>query len=116
MNQPQRAPNITSTPAKSGFNVRRLANWLENHLAPISAETLGWLAVVLIHSATIPTLLAMLAGLTDRTPTVDMVLLIWAGLGALFCQAIVQRNTLITITVAVGFMLQAVIMGLIFFK
>lgn len=117
MTQPQQQATSTATKSTlSGFNVRRLANWLENHLAPISAETLGWLAVILIHSATIPTLLAMLAGLSDRTPTVDMVLLIWAGLGALFCQAIVQKNTLITITVAIGFMLQATILALIFFK
>jgi hypothetical protein len=38
--------------------------WLEQHLPKVSAETLGWLAVVVIHCATIPTLLALLTGLS----------------------------------------------------
>ncbi len=32
--------------------------WLKEHLPKISAETLGWLAAIVIHAATIPTLYA----------------------------------------------------------
>jgi NADH:ubiquinone oxidoreductase subunit K len=49
-------------------------------------------------------------------PQLDMVLLIWAGLAAMFVQSLVARNTLITVTVSVGFMIQAVLMALIFFS
>jgi hypothetical protein len=48
--------------------------WLEQHLPKVSAETLGWLAVVVIHCATIPTLLALLTGLSDTVPNLDIVL------------------------------------------
>lgn len=98
------------------FDVKKMLDWLQAHVAPISAETLGWLAVLLIHSATIPTLLAVLTGLSDSMPTVDLVLLIWAGLTALFAQACVQRNMLQIVTISLGFIIQSSLMALIFFK
>ena len=98
------------------IDVKRILDWLQAHMAPISAETLGWVAVILIHSATIPTLLAVLAGLSDRMPAVDLVLLTWAGLTALFAQACVQRNMLQIVTIAGGFVVQSSLMALIFFR
>jgi hypothetical protein len=49
-------------------------------------------------------------------PPMDMVLLIWAGLTAIFVQAAVINNRLILITISLGFMIQSVLMALIFFK
>ena len=98
------------------FDVKKLLDWLQAHMVPLSAETLGWLAVILIHSATIPTLLAVLTGLSDRMPTVDLVLLVWAGLTAMFAQACVQRNMLQIITISAGFIVQSSLMALIFFR
>ena len=98
------------------LDVKKMLDWLQAHVAPVSAETLGWLAVILIHAATLPTLLAVLAGLSDRMPSVDLVLLVWAGLSALFAQACVNRNMLQIITISVGFILQSSLMALIFFR
>ena len=90
--------------------------WLEQHLPKVSAETLGWLAVVVIHCATIPTLLALLTGLSDTVPNLDIVLFMWAGLILLFFRAVVLRDMLNIITVGLGFITQAVIMAMILFK
>jgi hypothetical protein len=90
--------------------------WLEQHLPKISAETLGWLAVVLIHCATLPTLLALLTGLSDTVPNLDIVLFMWAGLVLLFFRAVVLRDLLNIITISLGFITQAVIMAMILFK
>jgi hypothetical protein len=90
--------------------------WLEQHLPKVSAETLGWLAVVLIHCATIPTLLALLAGLSDTVPNLDIVMFMWAGLVLLFFRAVVLRDLLNIITIGLGFITQAVIMAMILFK
>jgi hypothetical protein len=90
--------------------------WLEQHLPKVSAETLGWLAVVVIHCATIPTLLALLTGLSDSVPNLDIVLFMWAGLVLLFFRAVVLRDMLNIITVGLGFIIQAVIMAMILFK
>ena len=93
-----------------------LRTWLEQHLPKVSADTLGWLAVVLIHCATIPTLLALMTGLSDRTPNIDIVMFTWAGLVLLFSRAIVLKDTLNTVTIGVGFVVQAVIMAMILFR
>ena len=90
--------------------------WLEQHLPKVSAETLGWLAVVIIHCATIPTLLALLTGLSDTVPNLDIVLFMWAGLMLLFARAVVLKDMLNIVTIGLGFIAQAVIMAMILFK
>ena len=102
--------------AKLDVLLNSVRTWLEQHLPKVSAETLGWLAVVLIHSATIPTLLAILTGLSDRTPSLDIILFVWAGLVLLFGRAIVLRDNLNIITIGAGFITQAVLMAMILFK
>jgi hypothetical protein len=98
------------------LDVKKITEWVAAHVAPITAETFAWLAVIFIHAATIPTLVAVLTGLSDRMPTVDMVLLTWAGLSCLFAQAAIQRNMLQILTIAAGFLIQSSLMALIFFK
>jgi hypothetical protein len=90
--------------------------FLNTHLPRISADTLGWLAAVVIHCATIPTLLALLTGLSDNTPNLDIVLFAWSGLVLMFGRAVVLRDNLNIITIGVGFMVQAGIMAAILFK
>jgi hypothetical protein len=90
--------------------------WLEQHLPKVSADTLGWLAIILIHCATIPTLLALLTGLSDNVPNLDIVLFMWGGLALLFFRAVVMRDLLNIITIGLGFIAQAVIMAMILFK
>lgn len=90
--------------------------FFENHFYKISADTLEWLSIIVIHCATIPTLLALMTGLSDRTPTLDVVLFAWAGLVLLFARAIILKNSLNIITNGAGFITQAVIMAFILFK
>jgi len=94
----------------------RANSWLAEHLPRISADTLGWLAVILIHCATIPTLLALLTGLSDNVPNLDIVLFMWAGLVLLFVRSVVMKDALNIITIGTGFIIQAVIMAMILFK
>jgi hypothetical protein len=94
----------------------RANSWLAEHLPKVSADTLGWLAVILIHCATIPTLLALLTGLSDNVPNLDIVLFMWAGLVLLFVRSVVLRDTLNIITIGAGFIVQATVMAMILFK
>jgi hypothetical protein len=98
------------------IDIRRWVKSLREHIGTISSETLAWLAVIFFHSATIPTLLAVITGLSDRMPSVDIVLLTWAGLVCLFAQATVQKNMLQITTISMGFVVQSILMALIFFK
>ncbi len=87
-----------------------------NQFSKVSAEALGWMAGIVLHAATVPSLLAVMAGLTDRMPGVDLVLLVWTGLTLLFVKSAVQKDMLNLVTIGVGFIVQAVLMALIFFK
>jgi len=40
------------------------------HLQKITANTMGWLAAIVLHAATIPSLIALMSALTDRLPNV----------------------------------------------
>jgi len=103
----------TFTLAKIKLNI---VKFFQDHFSKISADTLGWLATIVIHCATVPTLLALLTGLSDRTPSLDVVLFMWAGLVLLFGRAIILKDTLSIITIGAGFIGQAVIMAMILFK
>ena len=92
------------------------SGYLSSQLHTISADTLGWLAVIVIHAATIPSLLALLTGLSEATPTVEVVLFVWAGLCLLFGRAVVLKDTLNIVTIGAGFIVQSVLMALILFK
>lgn len=91
-------------------------NFFSNYLAKISSETLGWVAVILFNCTLIPTMLAIMTGLSDRTPSLDIVAFVWGGLMMLFFRAIVMRDMLNIITIGIGFMLQSSLMALILFK
>lgn len=101
------------TLAKVKLNIIK---FFQEHFGKISADTLGWLATIVIHCATVPTLLALLTGLSDRTPSLDVVLFMWAGLVLLFGRAIILKDMLSIITIGAGFIGQAVIMAMILFK
>jgi hypothetical protein len=103
-------------PKKFNFDLIKMKTYIETKFSHISAETLGWIAVLILHSATIPSLMAVMSGLTDRLPGVDLVLLVWTGLAFLFLKAAVQKDMLNLITIGFGFVIQAVLMALIFFK
>jgi hypothetical protein len=98
------------------FNIQKFKEAVSSTVSKVSAETFGWLGVVVLHASTIPSLLAVMSGLTDSMPPVDLVLLVWAGLGMLFLKAAVQKDMLNLVTIGVGFLIQAVMMALIFFK
>jgi len=98
------------------MNIDAIREFLSITLTRVSAETLGWLAAISIHCATIPTLLAIMTGLSDRTPNLDVILFVWGGLVLLFLRAIVLKDILNIITVGGGFIVQAVLMALILFK
>ena len=110
----------------TGEQIKKLAHdffdldlWVKNikeHAPHISAETAGWCAVILLHLATIPTMVAVMAGLTEKMPPVDMVLFSWLGLFLFFIKGVIQKDMLNVVTIGLGFFVQAGLMALIIFK
>jgi hypothetical protein len=99
-----------------GFNVDQIRSNISEYFSKLSAESLEWLAILILNSATIPSLLAVMAGITDNLPSVDLVLMLWLGLSLLFVKAAVRKDMFNIVTIGFGFMLQAVLLALIFFK
>lgn len=122
-------PILTSTPKSkptlhmensSKIDFERIKHnvveFFSTHFSKISAETMGWLAAIALHAATVPTLLALLTGLTDSTPSVDVVMFLWLGLVLLFGRAVLLKDMLNIVTIGFGFVIQASLMALILFK
>jgi len=101
---------------KDFLNFTKIVSSVKENFSSISADTLGWIAVIMVHLATIPTLIAILTGLTEKVPPVDMVLFMWGGLFLYFVRSTINRDLLNIITIGFGFFVQAGLMALILFK
>ena len=119
-NESQKLENTSSTKPNwlEKLTVARssIANFLEHKLKPSTAESIGWVGIVLLHAALIPTFLAVMAGITDKMPPVDLVLFIWAALVTFFVRAAILKDTVNVLTIGAGFIVNAVFMALILFK
>lgn len=77
------------------------------------AEIGGWIGMVLIHGATIPTSIAVIMGWSDHVPPLDMVLMIWTGLVLFFFRALARFDWLYLISNGAGLVIQSVLLGVI---
>ena len=75
----------------------------------------GWIGMVLIHSATLPTTLSVILGNSTQMPPLSMILLVWSGLFLFLIRALIQRDTLYIVSNAVGFFFQSILLALIVF-
>jgi hypothetical protein len=102
-----------------GF-IKQLINFVivfvKDHLGHLSAHTLGWMTIILLHFAAMPTLISVLLAQNDKLPPVDLMIFIWAALTTLFFKSLIERNFLYIATICMGFLAQTVVMGFILFK
>ena len=68
--------------------------FIKEHLGHISAHTLGWITIVLLHFASVPTLLAMILAQSDKLPPYDLMIFVWAALTTLFFKSLIEKNFL----------------------
>ena len=93
-----------------------VVNFFVAHLAGISSRTFDWVAGLFLHIATIPSYVAVRKGVTDKLPNIDIVMFIWAALALMFVRSVIRKDILNVITIAGGFMTQAVFLALILFR
>lgn len=98
------------------IDIQSVVDYCKNTLTKATADTIAWIGVVLIHAAIIPTMIAVMSGLSDKMPPVDLVLLTWAGLAMLFVRATILKDMLHIVTIGAGFIVHAAFMALILFK
>lgn len=81
-----------------------------------SSEFAGWVGMLLIHGATLPTTLSVILGYSTNLPPASMVLLVWSGLFLFLIRAIAQNDKLYIVSNAIGFFFNSVLLALIVFK
>ncbi len=87
-----------------------------SNFSKATADTLGWLAIIVLHASTIPGLLAVKSGISDSMPPLELVLFLWAGLLLYFIRSAIIKDMLNVITIGLGFAIQALLLGFIFFQ
>lgn len=90
--------------------------YIAEHLAHVSAHALGWIAIVMLHFASVPTLLSVLSAKSDALPPIDIMIFVWSALTTMFIKALLEKDRLYISTICAGFIAQTVMMGLIIFK
>lgn len=86
-----------------------------NGFSKATADTFAWLSILVLNAATVPTMVSVMSGNTSKMPPLDIVLLLWLGLLLYFVRSVVIKDMLMTITIGIGFAIQAILLGFIFF-
>lgn len=84
-------------------------------LSKSTADTINWLGILVLLCAPIPSLLAIMSGLSDKTPPLDIILLLWGGLSLLFVKSAILKDMAMVVTIGLGFIIQSMLLGLTFF-
>ncbi len=98
------------------ITLESVKTFLAAKLPTLSADMIGWIAVLFIHGATIPPIIGLLLGVSDRLPSIDVVLFLWTGLVLMFARSLIIKDMLNVITIGIGFMIQATLLGFLVFK
>jgi len=93
-----------------------LDEYVNTKLKPNTAETISWFGLLLLITAPIPSFLAVINGLTDKLPSIDIVLIIWFTLLLFFLRSIILKDFVSIVTIGLGFMINATIMAFILFN
>lgn len=107
---------LTSTFDAVSATVNHVITFARTHLGHVSSNTLGWITIILLHLASVPTLVAVLLAQNDKLPSIDLMMFVWAALTTLFFKSLIEKNYLYIATNCMGFLAQTVLMGFILFK
>ena len=101
---------------KDFLNIETSTQHIISGLNRVGTNTLNWLSILVGHSVFIPTCLALLAAVTDKTPSVDIILLVQAFLLLSFARSVVSKDTVAMVLHSLGWFIQALLLALIVFK
>lgn len=106
------------TKTKEIFNrfMKKLYKEFKESIRKVTIDGIGWTALLTLHAVTIPSMLGLMAGLTDNTPPIDMVIILWVALGLFYLKAILEKNVTSIVIIGMGFIAQSILMALVFFK
>lgn len=92
----------------------KLQLYFEN-LPKAVADVFAWISIVVLCLCNVPAYFALMSGVTNNTPPLDISLLVWIGLLLYFVRSVIIKDMLNVLTIGIGFAIQVVLLGLIFF-
>jgi hypothetical protein len=84
--------------------------------AGIGTDTLNWISIIIGHCIFLPSGLALLTGLTDRTPGLDIVILVQAVLMLSFVRSVIIKDSIGAVLHGLGWFSQSLLLAMIVFK
>ena len=89
---------------------------VQEKMAGIGTNTLNWIGIIIGHCVFLPSGLALLTGLTDRTPSLDVVVLVQAMLMLSFIRSVIVRDGIASVIHGLGWFGQSMLLAMIVFK
>ena len=80
-----------------------------------SADVFAWISIVVLCLSNIASYYALMTAVTDKTPPLDMSLIIWVGLLLYFLRSAILKDMIMVATIGFGFAIQLIFLGLIYF-
>jgi hypothetical protein len=96
--------------------MKELFETISSKLTGIGTDTLNWISIIIGHSVFIPSALAILTGLTDRTPGLDIVILVQAALMISFIRSVIIKDGIGSVLHGLGWFSQSLLLAMIVFK
>jgi len=85
-------------------------------VSKLSSETLNVLAIIALHCASIPSMIALLTGITDNPPSLDIFFFVYTGLFLLFLKSFITKDLFGVVINVSGFFAQVILLSMIVFK
>lgn len=95
---------------------QKLYTEFKQSIRQVSIDGIGWTGLIALHAVTVPSMFGLMTGLTDNTPPIDMVIILWAAMALFYIKAILERNVVSLVIIGMGFIMQSILMALVFFK
>jgi hypothetical protein len=80
-----------------------------------SADVFAWISIVVLCLCNVPGYYALMTAVTDTTPPLDISLIVWIGLLLYFIRSAILKDMVMVATIGIGFAVQLIFLGLIFF-
>jgi hypothetical protein len=97
-------------------NLQKFFDGALDQISQLSVNSLTWLGIIVGHAVFVPTCLALISELTDKTPSIDIVILVQVSLLLSFFRSVASKDTVATVLHALGWFTQAMLLSLIIFK
>ena len=97
-------------------NMKEFFADVQSRFAQIGGDTLNWIGIIIGHCIFLPTSLAILTGLTDHAPGLDIVILVQALLITSFIRSVIIKDGIGSVLHGLGWFSQSLLLALIVFK